>query len=154
MNCYSIFILPVINYYLFYMFFCTSNWSIFRISWRGVKFSLDTNAYTLGAKPGFPIFFYGQKYGQKNDFLPRGPWPWPVLYPLLNIFPFQFQFCYWWCISIPFLLSFCNVFPFQFQLGKYFSFNFVLQVFPFSYQLSIFLYSYCGKFELAFDRTC
>ena len=63
-----------------------------------------------------------------------------VLYPLLDIFPFQFQFCYWWCISIPFLLSFCNVFPFQFQfqLGKYFSFNFVLQVFPFLYQLLIF----------------
>ena len=58
-----------------------------------------------------------------------------VLYPLLDIFPFQFQFRYWQCISIPFLLSFCNVFPFQFQLGKYFSFNFVLQVFPFLYQL-------------------
>ena len=29
-----------------------------------------------------------------------------VLYPLLNIFPFQFQFRYWQCISIPFLLPF------------------------------------------------
>ena len=66
----------------------------------------------------------------------------PVLYPLLDIFPFQFQFRYWQCISIPFLLSFCNVFPFQFQLGKYFSLNFVLQVFPFLYQLLNFLYSF------------
>ena len=63
-----------------------------------------------------------------------------MLYPLLDIF--QFQFRYWQCISIPFLLLFCNVFPFQFQLGKYFSFNFVLQVFPFLYQLLIFLYSF------------
>ena len=60
-----------------------------------------------------------------------------VLYPLLDTFPFQFQFRYWQYISIQFLLSFCNVFPFQFQfqLGKYFSFNFVLQVFLFLYQL-------------------
>ena len=68
----------------------------------------------------------------------------PVLYPLLDVFPFQFQFRYWWCISIPFLLSVCNVFPFQFQfqLCKYFSFNFVSQVFPFLYQLLNFLYSF------------
>ena len=31
----------------------------------------------------------------------------------------------------------CNVFPFQFQLGKYFSFNFVLQVFLFQLPLSL-----------------
>ena len=66
----------------------------------------------------------------------------PVLYPLLDIFPFQFR--YWQCISILFLLSFCDVFPFQFQfqLGKYFSFNFVLQVFPFLYKLLNFVYSF------------
>ena len=29
-----------------------------------------------------------------------------VLYPLLDIFPFQFQFRYWQCISIPFILPF------------------------------------------------
>ena len=65
-----------------------------------------------------------------------------VLYPLLDIFPFWFQFCYWWCISIPFLLSFCNGLPFKFQLGKYFSFIFVLQVLPFLYQFLNFLYSF------------
>ena len=101
----------------------------------------------VGKQPSIPLIYLGRKWTLNWWWWwwwwPRqisstfGRLPLAVLYPLLDIFPFQFQFRYWQCISIPFLLSSRNVFPFQFQfqLGKYFSFNFVLQVFPFLYQL-------------------
>ena len=110
------------------------------------KFQANTLLYVVPTKT---FFFPMPFYTDMCSFLTLVPKPFlqfmtlfPVLYPLLDIFPFQFR--YWQCISIPFLLSFCNVFPFQFQfqLGKYFSFNFVLKVFPFLYQLLNFLYSF------------
>ena len=45
---------------------------VFRISYRGAKFSLATNSYTKGkGKPCFYIF----SYGKKRFVRPKGTWP-------------------------------------------------------------------------------